>query len=279
MRTSFIASTALAVLALAVPALAGPPVVCHPFEIGSAKSLPADSSNWLTVRSDYDFHRVVADTEALLTPSTPTIVRMETLRRAALYASLDRAVAEQLIAAMMLRVKKAEQGGSMATAYIDVGGNVPNLPSASQLDQVKSAIKTAHFDLYSGKDDHILRRLTVNLSIVPPAGQGNGVSSVDVTLDVTLGKVNESQTINAPSGAKPLSALLSQLGVNGSSLGALGALGGVPGAGIAGAGTPTSPPSGAPSGAAGGASAAQLQKYLKCVQKSSNPTSCQSLRP
>jgi hypothetical protein len=168
---------------------------------------------------------------------------------------------------------------SGASALGALGGNVPNLPSASQLDQVKGAIKTAHFDLYSGKDDHILRRLTINLSIVPPTGQGNGVNSVDITFDLTLAKVNESQTINAPSGAKPLSVLFKQLGVNGSALGALGSLGGVPGTGIPGAGTPTTPPSGAPSGAAGGASAAQLQKYLKCVQTSSNPTSCASLLP
>jgi len=132
MRKSFVASTVLAILALAVPALAGPPFVCHPFEIGSAKSLPADSTNWLAVRSDYDIHRVVADTEALLTPSTPTIVRMETLRRAALYASLDRAVAEQLITAMMLRVKKAEQGGPMATALFDAGYVVEALNEIEQ---------------------------------------------------------------------------------------------------------------------------------------------------
>ena len=171
-------------------------------------------------------------------------------------------------------LKSAVTGASALGA---LGGSVPKLPSASQLDQVKGAIKTAHFDLYSGKDDHILRRLTITLSIVPPAGQGNGVNKVDLTFDITLGKVNESQTINAPSGAKPLSTLLSQLGVNPGALGSLGALGAVPGSGIAGAGTPTSPPIGAPSGASGGASAAQLKKYLQCVQTSSNPTSCQSL--
>ena len=47
-------------------------------------------------RDDDGVHGVVADTEALLTPSTPTLVRMETLRRATLYASRHRQVAEQL---------------------------------------------------------------------------------------------------------------------------------------------------------------------------------------
>lgn len=120
-------------LALAVPALAGPPFICHPFEIGTAKSLPSDPNSWIAVRADYDIHRVVADTDALLTPSTPTLVRMETLRRAALYASLDRAIAEQLIATMMTRIQEAEQSGqSMAVALFDAGYVVEALSEIEQ---------------------------------------------------------------------------------------------------------------------------------------------------
>jgi hypothetical protein len=167
---------------------------------------------------------------------------------------------------------------SNVSALQALGGSSTQLPSASQLDQVKGAIKTAHFDLYSGKDDHILRRLTIALKIVPPAGTGGGAGNVDVTFDITLGKVNESQNITAPSGAKPLSALLTQLGVNPASLGALGALGGVPGSGIVGKGTPTTPPSGVPNGT----NAAQAQKYLNCVSKASSAAdlqACSSLAP
>jgi|SRR5580765_315673 len=133
MRKTLTASIVLAVLALAIPALAGPPFVCHPFEIGTAKSLPSDPNSWIAIRTDYDIHRVVADTDALLTPSTPTLVRMETLRRAALYASLDRAIAEQLIATMMARVQKAEQSGqSMAVALFDAGYVVEALSEIEQ---------------------------------------------------------------------------------------------------------------------------------------------------
>ena len=120
-KKTLIASMVLAVLALAVPALAGPPFTCHVFDIGAAKSLPwGAQNNWLGMRDDYDFTRVVADTEALLTPSTPTLVRMETLRRASLYASRDRAVAEQLIAAVMSRVHSADQAGQ-PIALFDAG--------------------------------------------------------------------------------------------------------------------------------------------------------------
>ena len=76
---------------LASPALAGPPLVCFPFDIGTATSLPWNSSSgsFRGMLSDYDLDRLNRDTIALLMPSTPVLVRMETLRRAALYASAD----------------------------------------------------------------------------------------------------------------------------------------------------------------------------------------------
>jgi hypothetical protein len=120
----------------------------------------------------------------------------------------------------------------------------------SQLDQVKSAIKDASVDVYSGTDDHLLRKLSLSLSIAPPAG--SGVSSVEVDFSVTISDVNQPQTITAPSGAKPISGLLSQLGISG--LGPLGSLG-----------LHNSPPRRVPGGG-GGASAA----YLKCLQQ--NPS-------
>jgi hypothetical protein len=68
-------------------ALAGPPLICHPFEIGAAKSLPwGVGSDWRALKTDYDSSRLVEDTLALLAPETPVIVRMETLRRATIYA-------------------------------------------------------------------------------------------------------------------------------------------------------------------------------------------------
>jgi len=124
MRKTLTATIALTVLALAVPALAGPPFICHPFDIGAAKSLPwGASNNYLAMRDDYDFHKVVADTEKLLwgTPAPlPTLVRMETLRRAAIYASRDRSIAEQLLDSVTMRVRAANSG-TQATALFDAG--------------------------------------------------------------------------------------------------------------------------------------------------------------
>lgn len=119
---TFVVSCALAVLALAAPALAGPPFICHVFEIGTARSLPWVGGDYRGTRGDYDITRVVDDTEALLTPDTPTLVRMETLRRAVLYASRDRVIAERLLSALTARVEAASRGGGGdALALFDSG--------------------------------------------------------------------------------------------------------------------------------------------------------------
>jgi hypothetical protein len=65
-------------------------LICKNYEIGAAKSLPWGGSDWRSVKSDYDINRLVEDTLALLTPETPVIVRMETLRRAVIYAAWSR---------------------------------------------------------------------------------------------------------------------------------------------------------------------------------------------
>jgi len=117
-RTLFAAAAALA---LAAPALAGPPLLCHPYEIGSAKSLPwSGEKSWFEGRPDYKVANLVADTEALLTPSTPVIVRMETLRRAAIYASTDPVVANALLKRFISRAEASEKSGQPdALVYLD----------------------------------------------------------------------------------------------------------------------------------------------------------------
>lgn len=108
-------------LALAAPALAGPPLLCHAYDIGSAKSLPwVGEKSWFEGRPDYDIQNLVPDTEALLTPSTPVLVRMETLRRAAIYASTDPMVANALLKRFISRAEASEEKGRPdALAYLD----------------------------------------------------------------------------------------------------------------------------------------------------------------
>jgi hypothetical protein len=114
--------TAVAAVAIAAPALAGPPLLCHPYQIGAAKSLPwVGEKSWFEGSPDYKLQNLVADTEALLTPSTPVIVRMETLRRAAIYASTDPVVANALLKRFVNRAEASERSGSPdALAYLDI---------------------------------------------------------------------------------------------------------------------------------------------------------------
>jgi hypothetical protein len=114
----------LAVLgALPQMGVAGPPLICHAFDIGQAKSLPWSSTGWnLSGQETYDVTRLVDDTVALLTPATPVLVRMETLRRAALYAQKDPMAAKQLY--MRMKVRAANTSGNIqedALAQFDYG--------------------------------------------------------------------------------------------------------------------------------------------------------------
>ena len=121
LRKTLVASFAL-LLSFAAPALAGPPFICHEFEIGSTASLPWTKGDWLGLSQDYDITRVVADTEALLKADMPTLARMETLRRAVLYASRERALAERLVAALTARVDAAGKAGRTdGLAIFDAG--------------------------------------------------------------------------------------------------------------------------------------------------------------
>lgn len=116
-------------------AQAGPPLICHPYEIGNAKSLPWAGNEWRDVKKDYDINRLVNDTLALLTPDVPVIARMETLRRATIYAvwsnydqkvgyyaAKNEKVAGELLERLLARVREAERKGKVdALALFDAG--------------------------------------------------------------------------------------------------------------------------------------------------------------
>ncbi len=112
-----------AVLCLATVAQAGPPLICHTIEIGQAKSLPWISHSWnLSGGETYDTKNLVRDTLEILAPDTPVLVRMETLRRATLYARKDPVAAKELLARLHARATSAESSGHPdALAWFDVG--------------------------------------------------------------------------------------------------------------------------------------------------------------
>ena len=114
MRPALFAVLAVTALLTARPAFAGPPLLCFPFDIGSAKTLPMGTGSWKTVDTKYNVSHLVGDTLALLTPETPVLVRMETLRRATIYASTHPEIAAALLDALRTRASKADAGAALA---------------------------------------------------------------------------------------------------------------------------------------------------------------------
>ncbi len=108
----------LVVLILAGSALAGPPLICHRFDIGDAKSLPWIGSSWnISGNQSYDTGNLARDTMALLDANAAVIVRMETLRRATLYAQQDPRAAKELLTRLHARAT----AGRDALALFDLG--------------------------------------------------------------------------------------------------------------------------------------------------------------
>ncbi|HEX7291192.1 MAG TPA: hypothetical protein VF250_08710 [Conexibacter sp.] len=122
------------------------------------------------------------------------------------------------------------------------GAQVPSGLSDADRREIEDAVKNASVDVWSGTEDHTLRRLTLTLGVDVPRES----VSVDVVLQIELTELNRPQSIEAPATTRPLDELLGQLqGFLGGALGG-GALGGSGG---------------------GGASSKQLEDYAQCVQR------------
>ena len=121
----FVLGAVLSLSFLAALALAGPPLICHSFDIGDAKSLPWISHDWnLNGGENYDTSKLATDTVAILDSSQVTLVHMETLRRATLYAKRDRVAAKELITRLIARAegtKSASPSQPSALAIFDAG--------------------------------------------------------------------------------------------------------------------------------------------------------------
>jgi len=120
MRFTIAALAVTAVTLTATPALAGPPFICHAFELSGSPSLPWSdtAAGWNNPDPAYDVAKLTADVTRLLTPAMPVSARMETLRRATIYASRDREVAASLLKALETR---AQANPADANALFDAG--------------------------------------------------------------------------------------------------------------------------------------------------------------
>lgn len=96
------------------------------------------------------------------------------------------------------------------SSQLEAAGPLPIGELEEAKGELSKAIKKAHVDLYVGDDD-IVRKMAVELTIQPPEAKNE---KVDLEMELTLSGVNEEQSFDEPSGAKPLEALFKKLKVN-----------------------------------------------------------------
>jgi hypothetical protein len=142
--------------------------------------------------------------------------------------------------------------GKASSLGLQGAGQVPEKLTEEQKRQVIEAVKDPRVEIYTGKEDTILRRLVINLGIDDKASSTSGT----VGFDISITDLNEDQDIAEPADAKPFKDLIGQFG-------GLGALGG----GASGSGSGSGQ---APSG--GGGSSEDLEKFSKCVTEAGEDT-------
>jgi hypothetical protein len=163
---------------------------------------------------------------------------------------------------------------------------LPTNLTEAQKTQIEKAIQDVRFDMWTGEQDKILRRIEVEFGFeLPKALQqdAQGVERGNVKLALEIADVNKEQDIKPPSDARPLSELQNTLGVGG----ALGGLGGSSGSGSGSSGGSSGGGSGSGSGSSGGGSGAgtdlgsgggqsnidpkRSQRYLDCLTAAKKP--------
>jgi len=107
--------------------------------------------------------------------------------------------------------KLSQSGGALG-----LSSSVPGASSLSPtvVSELAKSVKSAHVDIYTGKSDHLLRRLDLIASVTgTPQTQSllGGLSSATVTLQLRFTDLNKPQTIAAPANPKPFSELLPAL--------------------------------------------------------------------
>jgi len=157
------------------------------------------------------------------------------------------------------------------SSQLEAAGPLPLNELEEAKGELAKAIKKSHVEIAVGDDD-IVRRFAMELTVEPPQAKGE---KVEVELEVTLSGVNEEQSFEKPSNAKPLEALFKQLGVNPLELLEAGGGNGLGGLLEGITGGSSSSGGGSSSGSSElGASGAQ-KEYVQCLQKAGTPADLQ----
>lgn len=145
----------------------------------------------------------------------------------------------------------------------------------AQVERLADAVEDPTFDVYVGKDDDIVRRVSLRLEIAVPEKDRKdvgGVTGASIRLSAELDDVGGDQRVEAPRQSQPLSVLTSQIG-------GLDALAGGLGGGGNG-GETTTPAPDAPAGGTttddAGTAIDDFQRYSDCLD-AADPDDAQAI--
>jgi hypothetical protein len=107
---------------------------------------------------------------------------------------------------------------SQASAALGVGSTIPGgsggTLSPTIVTELAKSIKSAHVDVYTGKGDHLLRRLEVTATLTgTPQTETilGGLKTADLKVTLEFADLNQPQTISAPPNPQSASQLLPAL--------------------------------------------------------------------
>jgi hypothetical protein len=110
--------------------------------------------------------------------------------------------------------KLSQAGGALGLGSPVPGAGEGGTLSPTVVTELAKSIKSAHVDIYTGQDDHLLRRLEVD-AVVSGTPQTKaiigGLSTADVKVKLEFSDLNKPQTITAPSNPESSSQLLPAL--------------------------------------------------------------------
>jgi hypothetical protein len=117
------------------------------------------------------------------------------------------------VAGFLADVSKFSQaGGALGLGGSSASG--ASLLSPSVISELAKSVKAAHVDIYTGKSDHLLRRLEVDATVSStPQTQSlmNGLSTADAKILLEFSGLNKPQAITAPSNPESSTQLLPAL--------------------------------------------------------------------
>ena len=106
---------------------------------------------------------------------------------------------------------------ALARKVADAAGaaTAPRPPTETQLDRAAETVKDPTFDIYVGKDDGVVHRMSGNVALSVPKSERSrvdGITGGSLRFSMILTNANGDQKVEAPVRSRPISELSKQLG-------------------------------------------------------------------